>query len=857
MTAKTRRCEGGIPVGETFRVSVRELVAFSYFSPDITPSFAVEDMLAGTKAHQAREGMLAAQFEIEKVVRFELERGDATVTVYGRMDAYRDGEIPLIHEIKLCGKPPEAAWPEHVAQAKLYGALLMLQTPCEAADIEVAYVDAQGEPKRVFTQRESRNALLETLDAMLNPWLAIAVPERERERSRDESIRAMRFPFADFRAGQRELAVQTYTAITRRKRLFASLPTGTGKSAAVLFPAIKALGEGKTRKVIYLTARTTARQSPLNALALMRSQGLNLRVSTVSAKEKMCPATMRCHPDDCPRARGHFLRQPAAVQMLIDSGEMWTDEAIAQAAQEHMVCPFELALTLTDLADVVLMDLNYAFDPFAQIARIFRRGKGFTLLIDEAHHALDRVRESLSGSLDSRELRADRALFGKALGRKHPYYRAMTALYQALREVRNPHEESEPTAAKDEPTVARSAADALPMATDGGQSEVTLSTPETLADKGLYACSSANESRPSEPSFPAQMEPFSSVVRSIPRDYTLQAPPPQATVAAQALLEATFALMASPMPNAECRQRAGKLIRRLAPYLYAAEHFDDRYAALLSCHGGDRLVELCCLSPAEAIASVTKGLRGAIFFSATLAPLREMRALLGGTEDDACFSLPSPFPAENLAVVRRRIQTRYAHRAESAERVAQSIAEAVCTRAGKYIAYFPSYAYMALVTEHLTMLDLPLILVQDSEMTDEARARFLEAFTSDDSPKLGLCVLGGLYAEGVDLPGDQLIGAIIVGVGLPTPTLRLKTLQAYYEQRFGDGFLYAWMIPALQKVAQAGGRVIRTERDKGIVLLLDDRYYQPRYAALLPPEWRLRDEDIAAAARALGRTEES
>ena len=136
-------------------------------------------------------------------------------------------------------------------------------------------------------------------------------------------------------------------------------------------------------------------------------------------------------------------------------------------------------------------------------------------------------------------------------------------------------------------------------------------------------------------------------------------------------------------------------------------------------------------------------------------------------------------------------------------------------------------------------------------MTEEARARFLEAFMGDDAPKLGLCVLGGLFSEGVDLPGEQLIGAIIVGVGLPTPSLRLRTLQAYYEARFGDGFLYAWMIPAMQKVSQAGGRVIRTETDKGLVLLLDDRYFDPRYARLLPEHWALGDGRIAGAVRAL------
>ena len=133
-------------------------------------------------------------------------------------------------------------------------------------------------------------------------------------------------------------------------------------------------------------------------------------------------------------------------------------------------------------------------------------------------------------------------------------------------------------------------------------------------------------------------------------------------------------------------------------------------------------------------------------------------------------------------------------------------------------------------------------------MDDDARERFLQAFTHDQEPKLGLCVLGGLFSEGVDLPGDQLIGVIIVGVGLPMPSLELRTLQAYYQRRFGDGFQYAYRIPAMQKVSQAGGRVIRTERDRGILVLVDDRYFDSAYTGLLPSEWHITNETIRITA---------
>ena len=811
-----------------FRVSVRELVSFTYFPPDIAPMGNVADMLAGTRAHRAREKAQSGAFEIEKRVSAEVTLAGQSALVFGRMDAYQDNATPIVEEMKLCKTPPKEALPDHRAQARVYAALLTVDTDVQAVDVRVVYVNEEGEPVGVFGEVMPRAELQAQLYALLEAWLAFAVPEREHARLRDQSLKTLPFPFAQYRAGQRELAVQVYTAITRKKRLFASLPTGTGKSAAVLYPALKALGEGITRKVVYLTARTTARQSPMNALERMREQGADIRVVTLLAKEKMCPTGARCHPDDCPRAKGHFLRQPEAIRELLAKGEMWTDACVQAAADTHMLCPFELALSLCDLADVALMDMNYAFDPFAQIVRLFQRRRDFTLLADEAHHTLDRVRESLSGVLDTRELRSLRAELGKGLGRAHPFYRQLSGMIKALAALELP--------ASFAPSAEEST---IRGAGEGVKPNQARIDPESEPDRP------ASGSDGGDTAFKPERV----------REGKLDDPPQNVVQLAQNLCEATFALLSDRLPTPGCRQSAGRLVRLLSPFVYAAGHFGPQYATLLTCDGRERALELYCLSPAETIARVTHGLRGTVFFSATLAPLPAMRDLLGGEEEDACFSLPSPFSPERLMVVRKRTQTRYAYRRDSAAQVAQSIAEAVHARLGKYIAYFPSYAYLKLVLSHLEALPLPPLLVQANDMGEEERARFLTAFTVEPGPKLGLCVLGGLFSEGVDLPGEQLIGALIVGVGLPTPSLRLKTLRAFYDDRFGDGFLYAWMIPAMQKVAQAGGRVIRTEKDRGLLVLIDDRYYEPRYYRLLPSEWKLRDEDIAGAAQALNQLE--
>lgn len=746
---------------KAFRISVRELVAFCFPPEDITPGGGVGDMLAGGVAHRAaqkqREG------EIEKSLSHVFTLDDGSIELFGRMDAYTDDAIPLVEEMKHCRTTPTVPWPEHRAQALCYAAMVSLLWEKPQVRFCVSYVSLDGEVLARFEECLAGDELRLQVEAWLADYLAFALREEAHREKRDASLKGMSFPYPAYRSGQRELARQVYTAISRKKRLFASLPTGTGKSAAVLFPALKAMGEGKTGRLLYLTARNTARQSPLEALERMQAQGMHARVSVLTAKEKLCPALTRCHPDDCTRARGHYLREKEAVAELLAQGGLWTDEVILAASEKHHLCPFELALTLTELADVILMDLNYAFDPFAQLKRMFRVHRDMTLLIDEAHHALDRVRESLSGELDSGAFREHRTAVGKALGRKHPYYKALSALLHALR-AEEPPEDSEEWRA------------------------------ETLPE-GLCSLTEA-------------------VVEE-----------------ASALIGQSHGV---PLPD------VFQIIRLCLPFLYAAQRLDgEDYAILWQAHGKERTVCLYCLSPGGEIARITGQQRGAVFFSATLSPLESMKQLLGGDEEDACFALPSPFPPENLRVYVRSLSTRYQHRADTAQQVARLIEEMAGSKAGNYLVFFPSYAYLRLVRLQLNEDALPPLWVQTPQMVEGDREAFFQAFNGEDGPHLGLCVLGGLFSEGIDLPGERLIGAMVVGVGLPTPSQKQTTIREKYQDQFGDGFHYACRIPGMQKVLQAGGRVIRSETDQGVLVLVDDRYHEAAYRQLLPEHWHV------------------
>lgn len=264
-------------------------------------------------------------------------------------------------------------------------------------------------------------------------------------------------------------------------------------------------------------------------------------------------------------------------------------------------------------------------------------------------------------------------------------------------------------------------------------------------------------------------------------------------------------------------------------------YFERRDAAGLT-------ARLFCLDPSPFLAAALDRCRAAVFFSATLLPQAYFARVLTGSANQPHLTLPSPFPPEHLRLlVHSQISTLYTDRAGSYPAVAAAI-EAVCAaRAGNYLVFFPSYAYLAAVAELLrARWPEDQLLIQDRGMAETAREAFLARFSaSNEKTLIGLAVMGGIFGEGIDLVGDRLIGAVIVGVGLPQLCLERDLLKEYFNRHNNQqGFAYAYQYPGLNRVMQAAGRVIRTETDRGVIVLIDDRFTRPRYTRLYPPEWR-------------------
>ncbi len=277
-------------------------------------------------------------------------------------------------------------------------------------------------------------------------------------------------------------------------------------------------------------------------------------------------------------------------------------------------------------------------------------------------------------------------------------------------------------------------------------------------------------------------------------------------------------------------------------YLRTAEYFDTFYVSYFERQGqADLKAKLFCLDPAPMLATPLERSQATIFFSATLLPMDYFMQLLTGAADQPKRIFQSPFPLENVSLlIHNGISTKYAQRADSYDAIASAI-EAVCSaRTGNYLIFFPSYAYLdavlALLKERLPERQL---LVQDRGMTEAARESFLAQFSAGSQETLvGLAVMGSIFGEGIDLVGDRLIGAVVVGVGVPQVCLENDLIKEYFDRQNGSGFAYAYQFPGFNRVLQSTGRVIRSEEDRGIIVLIDERFTHARYRRLFPKHWQ-------------------
>ncbi|MDM5317550.1 ATP-dependent DNA helicase [Fictibacillus sp. b24] len=269
------------------------------------------------------------------------------------------------------------------------------------------------------------------------------------------------------------------------------------------------------------------------------------------------------------------------------------------------------------------------------------------------------------------------------------------------------------------------------------------------------------------------------------------------------------------------------------------QFYDERFVTFISVFKSEVSIRLFCMDPSKLLFQTGKKYGSRIFFSATLSPLSYFREMLGGEEEDYVIRMPSPYEMDQLDVFVQPLSTRYKDREQSIEPIAEMLMDLSDKRPGNYLVFFPSYRYMTDVYERLLEKDPPFHpIVQHPGMTEEERETFLAHFDSVEEKSLvGFAVMGGIFSEGIDLKGDKLTGAVIVGVGLPQVGLERDTMKNYFQSAGKNGYDFAYVYPGMNKVLQAGGRVIRSEEDRGTLVLVDDRFLTRKYVEMLPEEW--------------------
>lgn len=752
---------------------MRELVAFVHRTGGLagTGAFRASDRaLEGGRAHRRVQGRRTGDYEAEVTVEWKAIRGSVDLTLSGRIDGLRANDSPpVVEEIKSVDQFWDGtADPLHLAQLKIYAAILAIQRDWAEVELHLTYLNLETDGETVLPFRLTRAEWEEFFESTLGAWFDWLEVEARWISLRNTSLEKLEFPFEGFRGGQRELARRVYRAIRDRRNLFAEAPTGLGKTIATLFPAVKALpllGDGK---VFFLTAKTPGRIAAAEALGHLRRAGARLRSLTLTAKNRICftenPAG--CDPRVCPFAIGYHDRIRPALRELLEH-ETLEREIVESVARKHTVCPFELSLDASSWCDIVIGDFNHAFDPSARLQRHFAEGGGrHVILVDEAHNLVERSRDMHSATItpENLEVRPGAVRAKGAAKVRRALEKARASLIEA---------------------VGMPAPDLLP-ARDYHDGSVFWEIPKNL----LPTCRDAARS-----------------------------------------LEG---LLASLKPGTDL----GGWIEpwfALNDWLRAAESFDDTCRFLI--RPRERSTTVYCADPSSRLRADLKTLRSAVFFSATLSPMDYLHELLGGTAEDALAVFDSPFKPDQMRLRILAADLTYKGRTASLDRVADAVKEHLQDTPGNHLIFCPSLAYLSeLATKLDDLLPAGSLLVQSGGMSESERYAFLDSF-QPGSRTIALAVLGGIFAEGVDLPGERLVGVTVIGTGLPRLSLERDILQSYFEDTKGSGFDYAYRFPGMQRVLQAVGRLIRTETDTGSILLLDRRFLEPRHRMLFPPWW--------------------
>ncbi|MBN1918879.1 MAG: PD-(D/E)XK nuclease family protein [Verrucomicrobia bacterium] len=737
------------------------------------------------EAHQHSRASTHKTFRSEHTLKHSFPFDGWTVHVHGRIDGlYRHRGRSIVEEVKSVRSLERAverldgdvygAW---LLQLRLYVLFLARETGRAADGVLILIEVRTGESRRLPVEVNEAE-----LDAIIGARVRTIIEEHEALTAWRERLAELAdnvpFPFAAMRPHQDEMVRRIEEALESRSHLLVSAPTGIGKTAGALWPVVRfAMRRGL--RVFFLTSKTTQQRLVIETLQRMQPAEDGFVALHLRAREKMCPNDVYfCHPEFCRYARGYGerLAGSTAIADLTARGVI-TPEDCYDVATAETLCPFELALDVSLKADVIVCDYNYVFDPAVYLRRFFdeRRSDDTVLVIDEAHNLYARGREYYSPEL----------------------HRA------SLREVADAAHQS------GAPVMARLA-----------------EWCEAVDQKLVEIAGEVGEENERPPKYLVEPDAaFFSGQQTLLDDILVE-------YAEHCRANATLGPN-DPVWELYYAFRALTNVLELGGEEFSAI-WDGAAGGVTS---GGRL-KVLCKDPSRQLGERLDGCYAALGMSATLVPLTFYRDVLGFDRDRTrLVALPSPFPKEHRRVlVVGDVSTRYRHRSQSLERVARVIEQVAAARRGNTIVFFPSFEYLEAVAAHVVPASA-VVLRQERFMSERARGELLDRLRQERGNHVVLAVQGGIFAEGVDYPGGMLIGVIVVGPGLPRVSFEQELMREYYAERYEMGFEYAYLYVGMNRVIQSVGRLIRSEHDAGVAVLIGQRFTTPPYAELMPPDW--------------------
>lgn len=866
-------------------LSVRDFVEFLLREGDIdnrikSQASDVLSMQEGARIHRLLQKRMGEFYYPEVSLKHFKAFDNYDILIEGRADGIIYGEMLTIDEIKSTHRELvniHAAKEVHLAQAKCYAYFLLYnlkyikaqltgedsefsdeETECltDDSDIErfkenglisvndlrnesvrideisvrITYCNVETLSTKYFHENYTYEELHKWFNGLLLEYKKWTDYELSFKELRNNSIKNLTFPYL-FRDGQKECIAQVYNAVKEKIRLFIEAPTGTGKTINTLYPSIRAMGEGRSNKIFYLTAKTITRTAAVNCLDLLREKDMRLKSVVITARDKICPFKNEFENVDSNDENTLELPESFDIQRLPDN--MQPPEIMMAESFESVDLLSDIKLITdpdlkNDNNEIKHADCNPLACPYAKGHYDRVNNAIYDLMVNEDSFTRETILEYANRHrVCPFELSLDMSLFADCIICDYNYVFDPNVYLRRF-------------------------------FVDGASGDYIFLIDEAhnLPDRAMEMFSAdllkedflecVKYVKPYDKKLEKELKKCNKLLLEMRNENSEVTVHSDITSFVIALMRCNGNLERFLDEDERCpdRDKVLELYFKVRHFLNMYENMVDSDYIIYSKVNDDSkfMLKLLCNNPASNLKqNLDKGI-STVFFSATLLPIQYFKDMLTG-EDDRALYAKSVFDTKKRALlIAKDVSSKYTRRNEVEYcNIAEYISSCINIRKGNYLVFFPSYSFLKNVLsayrDYFENDDVEVI-EQSGYMTEEMRESFLAKFYEPgDKSLIGFCVMGGIFSEGIDLRNEALIGSIVVGTGLPMVNDERNLLKDKYEEEGVNGFDYAYRFPGMNKVMQAAGRVIRTEEDNGVILLLDERFLQQSYKKIFPREW--------------------